>query len=155
MSSGRRPTKCRTNKIGDVNIVKVIGRLTPDESDDILFRAVENLVEHGERSILLDLSAVTYINSTGVGSIIQGYRLLQNKGGDLKILNPSQCVSHIIQVSKLDSIFDVFHDQAAAIASFAEPSPEKLKAAEPTKRGRPRKHSEENDSRKNDEEKEE
>src|SRR2546430_17568325 len=118
--SNRRPTKLRTQKIGNVNVLKVVGRLTPDENDDILFNNVKQLVGAGEKDFLLDLSSVSYINSTGIGSIIQAFRLAQSKSGDLKILNPSQCVTHIIQVSKLDSIFEVFHDQDAAIASFTE-----------------------------------
>jgi anti-sigma B factor antagonist len=137
--SGRRPTKCRTHKIGNVNVVKMIGRLTPDENDDILFNSVKQLIDAGEKFFLLDLSAVNYINSTGIGSIIQGYRLAQSKEGDLKLFNPSQCVSHIIQVSKLDSIFKIFRDQDAAIASFSEPPEKPKEATETPKRGRPRK----------------
>ena len=132
--SNRRPTKCRTQKIGKVNILKVIGRLTPDENDDILFSGVKQLIDAGEKDFLLDLSSVSYINSTGIGSIIQAYRSAQSKGGDLKILNPSQCVSHIIQVSKLDNIFEVFHDQETAIAAFND-------TPGTPKRGRPRKQS--------------
>jgi anti-sigma B factor antagonist len=140
----RRPSKCRTHKIGNVNVLKVIGRLTPDENEDILFNAVKQLDAAGESLYLLDLSAVNYINSTGIGSIIQAFRLAQSKGGDLKILNPSQCVSQIIQISKLDSIFKIYHNQETAVASFAElppPPPPDDKPAETPKRGRPRKQS--------------
>lgn len=135
----RRPTKCRTQKIGNVNLLKVTGRLTPDENDDILFSTVKQLADNGEVNFLVDLSTVTYINSTGIGSIIQAFRLAQNKGGNLKLLNPSQCVNHIIQVSKLDSIFEVHHDQEAAIASFSSDSSD----AQTPKKGRPRKQAEE------------
>jgi anti-sigma B factor antagonist len=136
--SNRRPSKCRSQKIGNVTVLKIIGRLTPDEHDDILFNNVKQLVEAGEKLFLLDVSSVNYINSTGIGSIIQSFRLAQSKGGDFKLLNPSQCVSHIIQVSKLDSIFQVFHDQDAAIASFTETN----NHAEAPKKGRARKASE-------------
>ncbi len=122
--SSRRPTKCRTHKIGKINIIKITGRLTPDENDDILFSTVKQLADAGEKDFLLDLSAINYINSTGIGSIIQAYRVVQGKGGNVKLLNPSQCVTHIMQVSKLDSIFEIFHDQEVAIASYVEdPAP--------------------------------
>ncbi len=137
MSANRRPTKCRSQKIGNVNVLKVIGRLTPDEGDDVLFGTVKQLAEAGEKDFLVDLNSVNYINSSGVGTIIQSYRLAKSKGGDLKILNPSQSVTHIIQVSKLDSIFEVFHDQSAAIASFLE-EPVEDSSKEP-KKGRTRK----------------
>jgi anti-sigma B factor antagonist len=124
-------------KIGKVNVLKVIGRLTPDEHEDLLFTNVKQLIEAGEKDFLLDLSSVNYINSTGIGSIIQSFRLAQSKGGDLKLLNPSQCVTHIIQVSKLDSIFEVFHDQDAAIATFTD------NPADAPKKGRVRKSGDE------------
>jgi anti-sigma B factor antagonist len=122
--SNRRPTKCRAVKIGDVNILKVVGRITPDENDDLLFNAVNLLAERGEKNFLLELSAVSYINSTGIGSIIQAYRLAQSKGGTVKILTPSQCVTHIMQVSKLDNIFEIFQDQQLALDSFSLPPSE-------------------------------
>ncbi|MBI4853820.1 MAG: STAS domain-containing protein [Acidobacteria bacterium] len=118
MSSNRRPTKCRAQKIGKVNVLKVTGRLTPDENDDVILSTVKQLAEAGEKDFLIDLNSVNYINSTGVGTLIHCYRLAQSKGGNLKLLNPSQSVTHIIQVSKLDSIFEVYQDQNLAIESF-------------------------------------
>ncbi len=134
MNNTRRPTKCRAQKIGKVNVLKLTGRLTPDEHEDVLLSNVKQLVEADEKYFLVDLSSVNYINSSGVGTIIQCFRLARAKGGDLKILNPSQSVTHIIQVSKLDSIFEVFRDQAAAIESFIEDS-----SSDANKKGRSRK----------------
>lgn len=150
-SIGRRPTKCRTLKIGNISIVKIIGRLTPDENDDVLLNTVKQLAEKGEIYFLIDLSGVNYINSTGIGSLIQTYRLAQSKGGDLKLLSPSQPVSHIIQVSKLDSIFKSYTDQEAAVASFAEDL-SKPKALETVKKTRGRKASDQDEERNSEEE---
>ena len=146
--SNRRPAKCRTQKIGKVNVIKLIGRLTPDEHDDLLITSVTQLINSGEKDFLIDLSAVNYINSTGIGSLIQSYRLAEGCEGRLKLLNPSQSVTQIIMVSKLDSIFEVFRDQDVALASFVElppppppPLPPPVVAApEVAKRGRPRKN---------------
>lgn len=139
MNTTRRPAKCRTHKVGDVNVIKLIGRLTPDEQEDLLLKAVKQLTEAGEKYFLVDMSAVNYINSTGIGSLIQCFKKAQDVGGDLKLLNPSQSVNHIIQVSKLDSIFKSYNDLQAAVASFKETAPEKVEK----KSSRSRKHSEE------------
>lgn len=140
--SNRRPAKCRTQKIGKVNVIKLIGRLTPDEHDDLLITNVTQLINSGEKDFLIDLSAVNYINSTGIGSLIQSYRLVEGCEGRLKLLNPSQSVTQIIMVSKLDSIFEVFRDQDVALASFTAPPPPPIVAPEAPapKRGRPRKN---------------
>lgn len=142
MNNTRRPTKCRAQKIGKVNVLKLTGRLTPDEHEDVLLSNVKQLVEADEKYFLVDLSSVNYINSSGVGTIIQCFRLARAKSGDLKILNPSQSVTHIIQVSKLDSIFEVFRDQAAAIESFTEDS-----SSDANKKGRSRKQTASEDDR--------
>ncbi len=137
MNTGRRPAKCRTHKIGDVNVIKLIGRLTPDEQEDLLFKTVNQLIGAGEKYFLVDMSAVNYINSTGIGSLIQCFRKVQDAGGDLKLLNPSQSVNHIIQVSKLDSIFKSYSDLQTAVASFKETEKVEKRST------RSRKHSEE------------
>lgn len=125
MNTGRRPAKCRTHKVGDVNVIKLIGRLTPDEQEDLLLKTVNQLTDTGEKYFLVDMSAVNYINSTGIGSLIQCFRKAQEVGGDLKLLNPSQSVNHIIQVSKLDSIFKSYSDLQSGVASFKEVPVEK------------------------------
>ena len=142
MNNTRRPTKCRAQKIGKVNVLKLTGRLTPDEHEDVLLTNVKQLIEADEKYFLVDLSSVNYINSSGVGTIIQCFRLARSKSGDLKILNPSQSVTHIIQVSKLDSIFEVFRDQAAAIESFTEDS-----SSEANKKSRSRKQTNNEDDK--------
>ncbi|MCS6884936.1 MAG: STAS domain-containing protein [Blastocatellia bacterium] len=121
MNITRRPARCRTQKVGEVNIVKLTGRLTPDEQEDLLLKTVNKLVSEGEKFFLLDLSGVNYINSTGVGSLIQCLKTAQDADGDLKLLNPSQAVSQIIQVSKLDSIFKSYTDLDSAVSSFKNP----------------------------------
>jgi anti-sigma B factor antagonist len=115
----RRPTRYRLDKkINGICIFEVVGRLAPSTADEELCARIDDLIAGGNVNFLLDLQGVSYISSTGVGSLIQCYHHAERAGGKLKILTPSQAVSQILSVSKLDSIFEVHHNEDEAIRSF-------------------------------------
>lgn len=116
----RRPTKVISRKVGDVRIIKITGRLDPGDGPDQLFDMVQEFVEKEEIEFLLDLRSVTYISSTGVGSLIKCYRSVLKQKGHVKLLNPSQSVRNILAISKLDGVFEIFSDEDEALASFTK-----------------------------------
>jgi len=121
----RRPTKVISRMSGDVRIIKITGRLDPGDGPDQLFDMVQRFAEENEIHFLLDLRSVTYISSTGVGSLIKCYRTVLKQKGQVKLLSPSQSVRNILAISKLDGVFEIFSDEAEALASFNEKAPEK------------------------------
>ena len=114
----RRPTKVISRVAGAVRIIKITGRLDPGDGPDSLFEMVQRFVEEGEVDFLLDLRSVTYISSTGVGSLIKCYRSVLKQKGHVKLLSPSQSVRNILAISKLDGVFEIFSDEAEALASY-------------------------------------
>jgi anti-sigma B factor antagonist len=116
----QRPCRVITRESDNVGIIMVRGRLDPTGTQDPLETAVNALVEKGRTNILMDLRSVSYISSTGIGSIIKAYRSVLRKDGHVKLLNPSQCVRNILAISKLDGMFEIFTDEKTALASFAK-----------------------------------
>ena len=114
----RRPTKVISRKTDSVRLIKITGRLDPGDGPDQLFDMVQRFVEEEELNFLLDLRSVTYISSTGVGSLIKSYRSVLKQKGQLKLLSPSQSVKNILAISKLDGVFEIFSDEKAALESF-------------------------------------
>jgi anti-sigma B factor antagonist len=115
----RRPTKVISRKTDSVRIIKITGRLDPGEGPDQLFEMVQRFLEEDdETDFLLDLRSVTYVSSTGVGSLIKSYRSVLKKKGHLKLLSPSQSVRNILAISKLDGVFEIFSEESEALASF-------------------------------------
>lgn len=114
----RRPTKVISRKIDGIRIIKITGRLDPGDGPDQLSEMVQGFVEEDEIDFLLDLRSVTYISSTGVGSLIKCYRSVLKKKGHVKLLSPSQSVRNILAISKLDGVFEIFSDEKDALASF-------------------------------------
>jgi anti-sigma B factor antagonist len=115
----RRPSKVISRKAGSVRIIKVTGRLDPADGADQLFDTIQRFIEEGEVDFLIDLRSVTYISSTGVGSLIKCYRSVLKMKGHVKLLSPSQSVRNILAISKLDGVFEIFSNESEALASFA------------------------------------
>ena len=125
----KRPTKFWTRRVDSVNIIDVTGRLAPEGTDDALFKLVSNLVEKGEKRFLVDMSSTTFISSLGVGSLLRSARAAEGAGGRLKLLNPSQSVARILELSRMTDVFQIFSHEQEAVASFdsdpvQEPEPE-------------------------------
>src|SRR5437868_13066524 len=81
----RRPIKLSSRKAGTACLIKVSGRLDPGDGPDQLSEMVQEFIEKDETDFLLDLRSVTYVSSTGVGSLIKTYRaVLKKKGKDRK-----------------------------------------------------------------------
>lgn len=114
----RRPTKVISRKVDSVRIIKITGRLDPGDTADQLYEMVQRFVEENEINFLVDLRSVTYISSTGVGSLIKSYRSVLKQKGNVKLLSPSQSVRNILAISKLDGVFEIFSDESEALASF-------------------------------------
>ena len=75
----RRPTKVISRKADSVRIIKITGRLDPGDGPDPLAEMVTEFVADDEIDFLLDLRSVTYISSTGVGSLIKCFRAALKK----------------------------------------------------------------------------
>ena len=116
----RRPTKVISRKVDSIRIIKVNGRLDPGDGPDQLAEMVQGFVEQEEIEFLIDLRGVTYISSTGVGSLIKCYRAVLKMKGHVKLLSPSQSVMNILSISKLDGVFEIFSDEKTALNSFTE-----------------------------------
>jgi anti-sigma B factor antagonist len=121
----RKPTKVISRLENDIRVVKITGRLDPGDGHDPLNDYIKKFMEAGETNYLLDMRAVTYISSMGVGSLMKFYRAVLEMEGVVKLLSPSQSVRNILAISKLDSVFQIFADEQEALGSFAE-KPEPL-----------------------------
>lgn len=115
----KRPLKIVSRKADSVRVIKLSGRLDPGDGPDRLWETVQTFTkDEGDTKFLIDLRSVTYISSTGVGSLINCYRTVLKKKGDFRLLSPSQSVKNILSISKLDGVFQIFSDERSALASF-------------------------------------
>ena len=108
--------KLVTRKVGDVTVVDVSGKITLGEGSSALRDVLRDLTAKGEKKVLLNLSEVSYIDSSGIGELVSGFTSVANAGGTLKLLGLTKRVKDLLQITKLYTVFDVQEDEAGAIA---------------------------------------
>jgi anti-sigma B factor antagonist len=112
------PLAIGTREVSHVTILDVKGRVVLGDEIGELRDAVRRLISEGKKKIILNLSGVDYIDSSGVGELVSSYTTVRNAGGELKLLNLSQKVRDILNVTKLYTVFDVRTDEFTAVKSF-------------------------------------
>jgi anti-sigma B factor antagonist len=108
--------------VGDVMIVDVSGKVTLGDGGDAMLKdKMGSLVQQGNKKVLLNLGEVSYVDSAGLGAIVQAYATLNKIGGTLKVLNATKRIKDLLSITKLLTIFDTFDNEAEAVKSFASP----------------------------------
>jgi anti-sigma B factor antagonist len=110
--------KVNIRKEGDVSVVDLSGKITIGEGDVVLRDKVTDLLELDERKILLNLEKVSYMDSAGIGELVACYKRAKEKDGTVKLLNPSGKVYDLLQLTKLEEVFETYKDEAEAVKSF-------------------------------------
>ena len=105
--------------VGDVLILDVKGRITLGEGDELLKDKVNSLLNQGQKKIVLNLAAVPYIDSAGLGEIVRTYTTVSRQGGNLKLLNLTKRITDLLAITKLLTVFETFDTEPEAIKSFA------------------------------------
>ena len=103
---------------GDVTILDLKGKMTLGEGDEILKDKINSLVLQGKKKLVLNLADVPYIDSAGLGELVQAYATTKNRGGALKLLSVTKRLKDLLVVTKLLTVFDTFDAESDAIASF-------------------------------------
>ncbi len=110
--------KVNVRSEGEVSVVDLSGKITIGEGDVVLRETVETLLKEGRSKIVLNLARISYMDSAGIGELVACYKRSREKGGQLKLLNPSGKVYDLLQLTKLEEIFETFRDEGEAIQSF-------------------------------------
>ncbi len=110
--------KATVRKLGRVAVVDISGKITIGEGDVLLRQKVQELLDAGETRILLNLEKVKYMDSAGIGELVACYKRAKEKEGTVKLLNPSGKVYDLLQLTKLEEVFDTFRDEGEALGSF-------------------------------------
>jgi anti-sigma B factor antagonist len=111
--------KLTTRQVGDVTVIDATGRITLGEGASHFRDTIRDLATKGDKKLLVNLSDVSYIDSSGIGEMVSGFTTVTNHGGQLKLLGLSKRVKDLLQITKLYTVFEVFEDEASAVRSFS------------------------------------
>jgi anti-sigma B factor antagonist len=108
-----------TNKTsGNVEIIALQGKITIGSGDTQLREVIANAINAGKTNVLLDLSGVTTIDSSGIGELVGSYTSVSNRGGKLKLLHLPAKLNELLHVTQLITVFEVYENEEEAINSF-------------------------------------
>ncbi len=107
-----------SREIGGVIVIDLDGRITLGDGSALLRELIREHLDKSHKKLVLNLAAISYLDSTGLGELVSGYRLVKSQGGELKLLNLNKKVSDLLQVTKLYTVFDIHNDETEAVASF-------------------------------------
>jgi anti-sigma B factor antagonist len=101
-----------------ISLVDVAGRLTSFESK--AFRQmIHGLLDKGQTNIVLNLTGLEYLDSSGIGELVRNYMSVIKKGGAMKVVGLAPKVEEILKVTQLYHVFPEFPDEASALESFS------------------------------------
>jgi anti-anti-sigma factor len=100
-----------------IGVVTLVGRLDLLAAADLKVN-LQRLVSEGWNQLVVDLHAVPFIDSSGLGGLIGGLKAARVAGGDFRIARPSEQVRYILQVSTLDRVLTPYATVDDALAGY-------------------------------------
>jgi anti-sigma B factor antagonist len=123
-------TAIRSNRLGfderqiaGVTILDLEGRLTFTSGTE-MGRRVRALVVGGASHVVLNLENVSYVDSAGLGAMVEAFTMARQKAVRLTLLNPTERTRHLLEITGLARIVATFDSEAAALA-WGEPAEDK------------------------------
>ncbi|PIE88884.1 MAG: anti-anti-sigma factor [Acidobacteria bacterium] len=105
-------------QINGVSIVDMEGKITIGDGDVQLRETIDSLLELKHKKILLNMERIGYMDSSGVGQLMNCFSTTQEAGGQLKLLNLSSKIQDVLQITRLLALFDYYTEEEQAIQSF-------------------------------------
>jgi anti-sigma B factor antagonist len=104
---------------GEVSIVDLTGQLTSFASG-ALRDTIGGLMKQGRKKIVLNVGDLLYLDSSGVGELVNCYMGVIKQGGEMKVVGLTPKVEEILKITQLYRVFQEFQDEEAALRSFPE-----------------------------------
>ena len=105
-------------KRSDVHVVQLRGTLRMGDAVDGLRQALEEVVHSGGHHLVINMAEVPMIDSSGIGLLVRFLASTKERGGNIKLLNPSKFAVQTLKLVGVLNLFEVFDDEDKAVESF-------------------------------------
>lgn len=106
---------CQLDRDGDWAVLRVWGEVDLSWSQDVRKQVLDAFTR--VKSLAVHLDGVSYIDSSGIAALVEGFQHARSKGGRFALLAPSESVRAVLELARLDRVFPIFADLAAARAT--------------------------------------
>ncbi len=104
-------------RVEGMSLLSIEGIIKLGESAEFLAENLKRILEKDEGHVLLDLSKINYIDSTGIGELVGYLGRFRNRGRQLILINPSDRIRKLLAVAQLDQLFSIYDSLDAARAA--------------------------------------
>ena len=112
--------KIKQSLQGDVMVLQVSGKIMGGPDHEKFQGEVKELIAEGYVDVLLNMSKVSWVNSTGLGILVSAFHTLKKNSGRLKICEVNDRIDNILNVAQLKLVFETFDKCDEALASFQQ-----------------------------------
>ena len=109
--------KIKEEKQNGVCICSLEGEVNINTSPE-LRKVFDDIIKSSEKKVLIDFTNVSYIDSSGLATLIEMFQRLKKIGGSLRLSNMSQKVKNVFEITKLYKLFEIFDSREVALKDF-------------------------------------
>jgi anti-sigma B factor antagonist len=111
--------KLTSREEGGVVVLEPKGKIMGGPDATVLHDQLHDFIAQDKKKVVIDLSKVEWMNSTGLGILISGLTTLRNNGGELKLANVTDKIESLLTITKLITVFENYENVEDAVKSFA------------------------------------
>lgn len=112
--------KITTREMDDVTVLELDGRVVLGEESSTLRETVKGLLAAGRKKIVLNMSNVTQIDSSGLGTLVGAHSSARSAGASLRLCNLGSRFNELLQVTRLYTVFDISETETDAVRALAK-----------------------------------
>lgn len=105
-------------KHGNVVVIRLEGDVMGGPEAGQLNEEINSMLDEGVLEVVIDLGMVNRMNSSGLGILINALTTYKNNGGELKLASPTPLVQNLLEITKLNDVFENYSSVESAVASF-------------------------------------
>jgi anti-sigma B factor antagonist len=110
--------KLSTREVQDLVVLEPKGKIMGGPDATLLHDQLHEYIKQGKKKVIIDLSKVDWMNSTGLGILISALTTLKNNQGELKLANVTDKIQSLLTITKLVTVFESYDSLDLAVASF-------------------------------------
>jgi anti-sigma B factor antagonist len=104
--------------VGGIILLDLRGRLTLGRETEAFRIKIRQLLDAGQKRLILDLGEITYIDSVGLSTLVASLTSVRKQGGDLKLVRLPQGVHQLLQIARLVTVFEIHNSRESALQAF-------------------------------------
>ena len=110
--------KFKSKEVKGVMIIELTGNVMGGPDATVLNEQIHKLIDDKKRKIVIDLSDVKFINSSGLAMLIGGLNTMRKSGGEMKLARASEKIETLLEMTKLNTVFDIHKTVNEAVTAF-------------------------------------